>query len=365
MSGLPDFASDFPDNPSGTVTNNWYAFQAGYQPGVADTLMFDAEHQPTTTVSGLAFSPEVALIHSNAAYTGTATLTVACMTGSATLGPQNTATFASSHATFTALTVSASSSATGCVLNATTNGLMATSTMFDVTTSGPPPPAVTIAQQRVPVNPNYDGMMVRNATGLPMTVKRSDGMTGPTITLSLRRNGQPTGTPCPGITSIEGNGEIPGNDGIATFNTFVIHGTTPPTGLSQDLCQIIATSPDTTNLASSVGFAVISPLKFTVAPPATIVSGAAFYPPLQVNVFTGAADQIVLSVVSGPCQLTGSPLTVAAGTPFTGVGITASTLPATCTMTAHNNTTPMGDISVTINVTAPTVTVVAVPSRRR
>jgi hypothetical protein len=51
--------------------------------------------------------------------------------------------------------------------------------------------------------------------------------------------------------------------------------------------------------------------------------------------------------------------------PFTGVGITASTLPATCTVTAHNQTTVMGDLSATVNVTAPTVTVVAVPSRRR
>jgi hypothetical protein len=111
---------------------------------------------------------------------------------------------------------------------------------------------------------------------------------------------------------------------------------------------------------------VINPLTFApgAAPPASIASGATFYPPLQVNVFTGAADQIALSV-TGPCQLTGPSLAVPAGTPFTGVGITASTLPATCTMTAHNNTTQMGDISVTINVTAPTVTVVAVPSRRR
>jgi hypothetical protein len=364
MTGLPDFASDFPDNPSGTVTNNWYAFQAGYQPGVADTLAFDDAHQPTTTVSGSPFSPEVGLIHSNAAYTGTATLTVTCMMGSATLGPQNTATFASTHAIFTGLTVSASPSAAGCVLNAATNGLMAASAMFDVTSGAPPPPTPGLRFYTLPVNPQYNGMMVRNASGLPIRVYRDDHMTGPTITIEPRANGQPVGTPCPGVTA-QGNTEIPDATGTVYFTNFVLTGTTPTTG-PVTLCQLGVSSPGTTPATTS-GIAVINPLTFAAgaAPPASIVSGATFYPSLQVNVFTGAADQIALSVTSGPCQLTGPSLAVPAGTPFTGVGITASTLPATCTVTAHNQTTVMGDLSTTINVTAPTVTVVAVPSRRR
>jgi hypothetical protein len=280
-------------------------------PGAATQVGFTV--QPTTTTAGASISPSVRVAAQDA-FGNTATgfagnITVAITPGSGTAGAilSGTTTVAASAGISIFSGLSIDRAGTAYTLRATALSLgQATSTAFDITSSGATHLVVT-----VPPSTTTAGATITPA--IQVTARDAFGNTATTfinnVTVAITG-----GTGTPGAT-LSGTKTVAAVTGVATFSTLSIDrsGTGYTLTFTASGVTAVVSAPFTINPGAA------SVLVFTVQP-TTGPAGVAISPPVQVtardafgNVATGFTGNVTMVISANPSggTLTGTPTVTA------------------------------------------------------